>query len=366
MKIALVHDWLVNFAGAERALEAIYELFPADIYTLLKDEDALKGTLFERANIFTSFIQSFPKAKTKYRNYLPFFPFAIEQFDLSGYDIVISSSHAVAKGVLTNSNQVHICYCYTPIRYAWDLYYQYLKEANLERGIKGFLAKIVLHYIRIWDQTTANRVDHFIAISNYIARRIKKIYGKDSKVIYPPVDTESFELFTKKEDFYLTVSRMVPYKKVDIIVEAFKSMPDKKLVVIGDGPDFEKIKKIASNSKNIELLGYQKSPVVREYMQKAKAFIFAADEDFGIVPVEAQSCGTPVIAYAKGGSLETVLENKTGVFFYEQTKASLIDALKRFEKIEFDPYLIRQNALRFSKERFKKEFKDFVESVIKT
>lgn len=365
MKIALVHDWLVNFAGAERALEAIYELFPGDIFTLVKDEDALKGSLFERANIFTSFIQSFPKAKKKYRNYLPFFPFAIEQFDLSGYDVVISSSHAVAKGVLTSSNQVHICYCYTPIRYAWDLYYQYLKEANLEKGIKGLLAKIVLHYIRIWDQTTANRVDYFIAISNYIARRIKKIYGKDSKVIYPPVDTQRFELFTKKEEFYLAVSRMVPYKKIDIIVEAFKSMPDKKLLVIGDGPDFEKIKKIASGSKNIELLGYQKNSVVKEYMQKAKAFIFAADEDFGIVLVEAQSCGTPVIAYAKGGSLETVLENKTGVFFYEQTEASLIDALKRFDKMEFDPYLIRQNVLRFSKERFKKEFKDFVESVIK-
>ena len=361
MKIALVHDWLTAIAGAEKVLESIYEIYhKADIFTLIKDEEKLEGTVFEKAKIKTSFIQNLPKAKTKYRNYLPLFPLAIEQFDLTEYDVIISSSHAVAKGVLTNSNQLHICYCHTPIRYAWDLYHQYLKESNLDKGLKGWLAKYFLHKIRIWDYSTANRPDYYIANSNYVAKRIKKIYEKKATVIYPPVDVDKFEVYTQKEDFYLTASRMVPYKKIDLIVEAFSKMPDRKLIVIGDGQDFERIKKKAG--KNVELLGYQPFEVLKNYMQRAKAFIFAAEEDFGIIPVEAQACGTPVIAYRKGGATETVLDRKTGIFFEEQTVGSLVKAIKEFEKIEnsFDFSIIRKNAERFSKERFRREFKEFV------
>ncbi len=364
MKIALVHDWLMTIAGGEKVLEEIYKLYPSPIYTLVKRQDGLKGSIFEKALIHTSFIQKLPFSKTKYRSYLPFFPLAIEQFNLLEYDLIISSSHAVAKGVLTNSNQLHICYCHTPMRYAWDLYHTYLKESGLEKGIKGLIAKFILHYIRVWDYTTANRVDYFIANSKYIAKRIKKIYGRDSTVIYPPVNVDKFELYTQKEDFYITASRMVPYKKIDLIVETFSKFPDRKLVVIGDGPDFEKIKKKAG--KNVELLGYQPFEVLKNYMQKAKAFIFAAEEDFGIVPVEAQACGTPVIAYGKGGVTETVVNGKTGIFFREQTVESLIEAIKNFEEREntFDPLEIRKNAEKFSKERFKKEFKEFVDKKI--
>ncbi len=294
-----------------------------------------------------------------------FFPIAIEQFDLSEYDIIISSSHAVAKGVLTNSNQLHICYCHTPLRYAWDLYHGYLSGAGLSKGIKGIIARLILHYIRVWDVTTSNRVDYFIANSKYIARRIKKVYGRDSIVIYPPVDVDKFDVYTQKENYYLTASRMVSYKKIDLIVEAFSKIPDRKLVVIGDGPDFDKIKNKAG--KNIVFLGYQTFEVLKDYMQRAKAFVFAAEEDFGIVPVEAQACGTPVIAYGKGGSLETVIDGKTGIFFKEQTVESLLEAIKRFEQKEdsFDTIEIRKNAERFSKERFMREFKTFVEEKIK-
>jgi len=363
MKIAIVHDWIIDIGGAENCLKEIFSIYSSsDVYTLVFKKESINKLNIPIDHITSSFIQKLPMAQTKYRNYLPLFPFAIEEFDLSDYDIIISSSHAIAKGVLTNSNQLHICYCYTPIRYAWDLYPQYLKESRLYKGLKGIIAKLLLHYIRIWDYTTVNRIDYFIAISKHTARRIKKIYGKDSTIIYPPVDLEKFELSTKKEDFYLTASRMVPYKKIDLIVEAFSQMPKKRLIVVGDGPDFRKIKSKAS--QNIELLGYQPLNVLKEYMQKAKAFIFAAEEDFGILPVEAQSCGTPVIAYGRGGVLETVIENKTGVFFKEQTVEDLIHAVEYFERIKdtFDPCKIRKNVERFNKERFKREFKEFVDA----
>lgn len=365
MKTAIVHDWLVIYAGAEKPLEQILHLFPdAELYSIIDflNEDEREFILNKRAN--TSFIQNLPFAKTKYRNYLPLMPLAVEQLDLSGYDLIISSSYAVAKGVLTNSNQLHICYCHSPLRYVWDLYHQYLKESGFNKGFKDKIARLILHYVRIWDSTTANRVDHFIAISKYIAKRIKKIYGRDSTVIYPPVYVDEFELYTEKEDFYLTVSRMVPYKKIDLIAEAFSRMPDRKLVILGDGPDMGKIKSKAG--KNVEVLGYVPSKVLKDYMQRAKAFVFAAEEDFGITPVEAQACGTPVIAYGRGGVLESIIENKTGIFFKEQTVDCLTEAIKNFEEKEdtFDYNEIRKNAERFSKERFKKEFKEFVEMAI--
>lgn len=359
MRVGLVHDWLINMGGAEKVLEALCTIFPADIYTLVKDSQNLIGSPFENMEIKTSFIQKLPRAKKKYRSYLPLFPLAIEQFDLSGYDLIISSSHSIAKGVLTHAEQFHICYCHTPMRYAWDLYQQYLRESGLKSGLKGVLAKGFLHYLRIWDAHASLRVNAYIANSRYVARRIKKLYKEEASVIYPPVDVDYFSLEEKKEDFYLAASRLVPYKKIDLIVEAFSHMPDKKLVVIGDGPDMGKVKSKAK--KNIEILGYQSNETLRTYLQKAKGFVFAALEDFGILPVEAQSCGTPVIAYNKGGAAETILADKTGVFFEEQTISSLIEAIKKFEGMTFNPQEIRLHSEKFREEIFREKFQALVD-----
>lgn len=361
-KSALVHDWFYTNGGAEKVVQSFININPNfDVFGLidyLSEED--RNEIINGKAVSTSFIQNLPTSKSNHRKFLPLFPLAIEQFDLSEYDLILSSSASVAKGVLTHSNQLHICYCHSPMRYAWDLYHQYLNEANLNSGIKSWIAKYFLHKIRLWDVISTNRVDYFIANSNYIAKRIKKIYNRDAIVIYPPVNTENFELIEEKEDFYLAVSRMVPYKKMDLIVEAFSEMPDKKLIVIGDGPEFKKIKSKAT--KNIILLGYQPFEVLKEYMQKASAFVFAAEEDFGIVPVEAQACGTPVIAYGKGGSLETVIDRKTGLFFYKQTIEAIKNAIILFEesKEDFNPFIIREHALNFSTERFEKEMKEFI------
>jgi glycosyltransferase involved in cell wall biosynthesis len=361
IKVAIVHDWLVAYAGAERVLEEIINCYPdADLFSVVDFIPKNERGFLKNKPVKTSFIQKLPFAKKKYRTYLPFMPLAVEQFDLSGYDIVISSSHAVAKGVINGPDQLHISYVHSPMRYAWDLQHQYLKETGLDRGLKGWLAKRELHKLRMWDLRTANGVDHFLANSRFIARRIWKVYRREATVIYPPVDVDSFTLCEQKEGFFLTASRMVPYKKIDLIAEAFSLMPDKRLYIIGDGPDFDKVKSKAG--ANVELLGYQPFEVLRNYMQRAKAFVFAAEEDFGIVPVEAQACGTPVIAYGKGGALETVTEGETGLFFYAQTPSSIIEAVKRFEdmKDRFIPSKIREKTLRFSKDRFRQEFSSFV------
>jgi len=350
LKTALVHDWLIGRGGAEKVLEAIYALYPGPLHVLVKDKER------EFQEVRASFLQKFPFATRAYRFFLPFFPRAIEQFDLSGYDLILSSSHAVAKNVLTHANQLHICYCHTPMRYAWDLYHHYLNDVG---GIKKRVAARTLHSIRTWDSAATSRVDHFIANSHYIARRIKKVYDRDAAVIYPPVATHLFSLAKTKEEFYLTVSRLVPYKKIDLIVEAFAAMPDKKLVVIGDGPEMSKIKKKAA--KNIEILGEVPDEEVRNMMAKAKAFVFAAEEDFGIAPVEAQAAGTPVIAYGRGGVLETVRNGITGVFFEEQSVASLKDAVSLFEKRYFDPQGIQMHAQQFSERRFQDEYRTYVE-----
>jgi glycosyltransferase involved in cell wall biosynthesis len=365
MKIAIVHDWLVTYAGAERVLEQMLICFPhADVFSMVDFLDDQQRGFLQGKRAKTSFVQWLPWAKTKYRSYLPLMPLAVEQLDVSAYDVVISSSHAVAKGVLVGPDQLHVCMCYSPIRYAWDMQHQYLKESGLDAGIKGWLARWLLHKIRLWDVRTANGVDHFIAISEFISRRIQKVYRRDSQVMYPPVDVAGFELQTNKETFYLTASRMVPYKKLPLIVQAFAQMPDKQLVVIGDGPDFEKVKALAST--NVQILGYQSDAVLKDHMQRAKAFVFAAEEDFGITPVEAQACGTTVIAFGKGGALETIqgLENvqPTGVFFTEQSVPSLVDAVHLFEANmdRITPQACRANAMRFSQERFRKEFTEFV------
>ncbi len=346
MKTAIIHDWLVSMGGGEKVLQSILELYPSPIYTLVQDRK-----FFGAEAVKTSFLQKIPASARIFRNFLPLFPMAIEQFDLREYDLILSNSHAVAKGVLTGPGQLHLCYCHTPMRYAWDLYQTYMKDV---KGVKGKFAKWILHYLRNWDIGSLNRVDHFIANSRFVARRIKKLYGKEATVIYPPVATDRFGL-QPKEDFYLTVSRLVPYKRIDLIVEA---LVDKKLVVIGDGSEWKKIKNRAG--KNVEFLGHQSDEVVRDYLERAKGFIIAAEEDFGIAPVEALAARTPVIAFGKGGALETVTE-ETGVFFAEQTTQSLREAIERFEKREFDPQLLRDQAEKFSEDRFKREFKAFVE-----
>ena len=365
MKRALVHDWFYTKAGGEKVVEAISDIWSDfDYYTLIDTlNDQLRNEILKGAKTTTSFIQKLPRSKKNHRNYLELFPAAIESFDLSPYDLVISSSSSVAKGVLTNQNQLHICYCHSPIRYAWNLYFDYLNDKNLNKGIKGWYAKRVLRKIRLWDVISSNRVDFFIANSNYIAQRIKKIYNRDSVVIYPPVETEKFTLCTEKEDFYIAASRLVSYKKIDVIIEAFNQMPDKQLKIIGDGPEMKTLFKKAN--KNITFVGKVSEEDMISNLQKAKALVFAADEDFGILPVEAQCCGTPVIAFKKGGLLETVIENKTGVFFDRQIPEDIIKAVKVFESSSFDFSIIRENALRFSVDRFQREFKLFVEEKLK-
>lgn len=366
MKVAIIHEWLVTYAGSERVVEQMIACFPqAELFSLVDFLSEDERGFIAGKHATTSFIQNLPKAKSQFRNYLPLMPLAVEQFDLSSYDLIISSSHAVAKGVLVGPDQLHICMCYSPIRYAWDLQHQYLRESNLEKGLKGWITRWVLHKMRLWDVRTANAVDHFIGISHFIARRIEKAYRRNAVVIYPPVDVSAFTFQSEKEDFYLTASRMVPYKKMPMIVEAFAAMPNKRLVVIGEGAEYEKCKALAG--PNVELIGWQPFEVLKDHMQRAKAFVFAAEEDFGIAPLEAQACGTPVIAFGKGAVLETIrgldVESPTGVFFSEQTPEAIVRAVEIFEQeaTRITYTNCRENALRFSPERFRLEFGNFVE-----
>lgn len=359
MRVAIVHDWLVTNAGAEKVLKALIEIYKdADIYSLVDflddtDRETVLGGRFAK----TSFIQKLPFAKKHFRNYFPLFPKAIESFDLSSYDLIISSSWAVAKGVKKHKDQLHISYCYTPIRYAWDLYDEYTKDV---KGVKKIILKLTLRYIRRWDIKTLYRVDHFIADSKFVQERIKRTYNRDSIVIYPPVDTQNFTFSVYKDDFYLSASRLVPYKKTKLIVEAFNEMSDKKLVVIGDGEEYEAIKKIAKN--NIVVLGFCEESILIEYMQRAKAFVYAAVEDFGIVPIEAMACGTPVIALNRGATAETVVEGINGIHFEKQTKEDIANAVYRFEELEFDLLKISKNAQFYATQRFKDEIKEFINS----
>ena len=360
---AFIHDWLSGGnAGAEKVLSEMLCAKPGTpVYTLVHKPEDFKGTPLEHTEIYTSAIQHWPKGISHYRTYLPFMPYQIEQFDLTAYDTIVSSSHAVAKGVLVSAGQLHISYVHSPIRYAWDLYQQYLREANLTSGVKATLAKVALHYIRLWDHSTANRVDVFLANSEYVARRIWRTYRRPARVLYPPVDVDRFDHTRPREEFYFTMSRFVPYKKIDLIVETFTRL-GKPLVVIGAGPDFDKVKALAG--PNVELLGRQSDEVVADYMARCKAFVFAADEDFGIVPVEAQAAGAPVIAYGKGGTLETVVADQTGVFFGQQNVESLTRAVALFESKadEFDAAVIRQHAEKFRPERFRAEFTAILEA----
>lgn len=368
MRVAIIHDWFISIGGAEKVTKELLELFPsAEVFCLIDsmaptDRNYILGD--RKTN--SSLIQRLPFSKKYYRHYLPFFPYAIEQFDLRRFDLIISSSTSVAKGVLTNYNQAHICYCHSPIRYAWDLYQHYVEDAKATNKFGMPIFKVILHYIRHWDYISSQRVDHFIANSQNVANRIKKVYNRKASVIFPPVDVHNLSVIDKKEDFYVIVSRLVPYKRIDILIKAFKQMPDKKLVIIGTGPEQKRLKKLKGDSNNITMTGYLPLFEMRSYLQRARAFVFVAEEDFGITPVEAQACGTPVIAYGKGGLSETVLPGDTGIFFDGQTEKHIIDAINKFEKhgVRFNAYEIREHAVKFNAERFRSEFLESVNAIV--
>jgi glycosyltransferase involved in cell wall biosynthesis len=369
MKVAIVHEWLVTRAGSEKVAEEILGLFPqADLFTLICALPPGQDAMIRGRKVTTSFLQNLWGAKTRHRLFMPLMPIAIEQFDLSSYDLVISSSHAVAKGVITGPNQIHISYIHSPMRYAWDLQHTYLAESGLTRGFGSALARLLLHYLRIWDLRTANGPERMIANSAYIARRINKVYRRKADVIFPPVDIAAMPFSAQREDFYLAASRMAPYKRMALIVSAFARMPDKKLVVVGDGPELPLVRRIATS--NIEVLGYLDDDALREKMKRAKAFVFAAEEDFGIMPVEAQACGAPVIAFGRGGALETIAgpecPRPTGLFFAEQSEEAIVEAVRRFEADSalFTAENCRANAERFSHEAFRASFKAVVDEEI--
>jgi glycosyltransferase involved in cell wall biosynthesis len=357
---AIIHEWLVTVAGAESVLQSIHKLYPGRIYTLFHDPDALVGSPWENIQVKTSILQRFPLARKHHRLFLPLFPMAIEQFDLRQHKLIISSSYAVAKGVLNSSDQLHICYCHSPMRYVWDLTFEYLEAEGFSHGIKSFLVRLLLHYIRIWDTVSSNRVNEFVANSHYIANRIKKSYHRRAKVIYPPVDVDQFTVSEKRDDYFITLSRLVGYKRIDIIINAFNELK-LPLLIVGDGPSMKKLKAIAGPT--ITFVGHQTSDEVQKLLSRARAFVFSAEEDFGIVNVEAQASGLPVIAFGRGGALETVIDGTTGLFFYKQETQCLIDKIKEFLSTEdtFDPHEIRRNAERFPRSRFETEFKAFVD-----
>jgi len=357
--------------GGEKCLEVFCELFPqADIYTLLYDKASVSSVI-SRMPIIPSFIQHLPFALKKYRNYLPLFPSAIESFNLTGYDFILSSSHCVAKGAKKEKNAYHLCYCYTPMRYVWSFFEQYFGSYHfLKKKLVGF----VTENLKEWDLATLNRVDEFVAISRTIQKRIKDIYERESHVVYPPVDVEKFALNkdVKRENFYLCVSALVPYKRVDIIIDAFNRCPDKKIFIVGNGNLKKELERKIS-SQNIKLLGWVPEAELAALYQKAKAFIYAAEEDFGISPLEAQAAGAAVIAFGKGGVSETVVplngnsgDNPTGIFFYKQESDLLIEAIDEFEKREreFDPGRIRDNAARFGRDNFKNNFRNLIKGKI--
>ncbi|AFZ47531.1 glycosyl transferase group 1 [Cyanobacterium stanieri PCC 7202] len=364
MKTALVHEWLTPKAtgGSELVVKEILQLIDAQLYALIDFESSNPQSYLYGQNIRTSFLQHLPLSRNGVQKYLPLLPIAIEQLNLTEYDLVLSSSHAVAKGVITRPDQPHICYCHTPMRYAWDLTFDYLDRTS---AIKRFFARYFLHQLRQWDVISANRVDFFIANSHHTARRIWRCYRREAEVIYPPVQVDDFPFEAQKSDYYVTVSRLVSYKKVGLIVEAFNQL-GKPLVVIGDGPEFKQIQAIAKD--NITLLGSVDDKTLKNYLSSAKGFIYAACEDFGIAVVEAQACGTPVIAYGKGGALETVIDiqqnpqNGTGILFPSQTVESLVNAVKTFENVGFslnaENCLI--NAQKFSLRVFQQSYQRFI------
>lgn len=365
-RIAVVHDWLIDYAGAERALAEILRCFPrADLFALIDHMPESERAALGGRRAATTFMQRLPGVASGLGYYLPLMPLAIEQLELTDYDLVISSSHAVAKGVIVSPDALHVSYVYSPMRYAWDQQFNYLRDKNAGSGLKGALLRWTLHRLRIWDHRSAAGVDRFVADSHFVARRILKAYRRDSAVIYPPVDTGLFTPGGEREPYYVTVSRLMPYKRVDLLVEAFARMPGRRLLVIGAGPEYASLR--AAATANVEFAGHLPAQAVVSRLQRARAFLFAAVEDFGIAPVEAMACGTPVIALRRGGAAETVAGPEsgepTGAFFEEQSADAVAAAVEDFENrpTPISAEACRRRALGFSAERFRSEFAAFVE-----
>jgi glycosyltransferase involved in cell wall biosynthesis len=357
MKVALVHDWLANTGGAESVLWALHELYPeAPVYTLVHNPDRLPAK-FRELDVRTSFLQHLPGARTKYQRFLPLMPFAVEQFDLTGYDVVISSSHACAKGAITRPDTLHVCYCHTPMRYAWEFYHEYLEREQVGRLGRLVIAPVMTN-LRVWDYASAQRVDCFVANSTAVAARIRKHYRREATVIHPPVETGRFSSGSR-EDFFLVVSRLVGYKRVDLAVEACNRL-GAPLVVIGDGSQQAALKALAGPT--VTFLGRQPDEVVQDYFARCRALLFPGEEDFGITPVEAQAAGRPVIAFGRGGALDTVIPGETGLLFAEQTTESLTAALREFLVGEerFSAERIREHARRFDGAVFKEKMAQLV------
>lgn len=356
LKIAIVCDWLTIYAGAERVILEMHQLFPkAPIYTSLYDKEKCK--VFKDADVRESALRYLPFARKFHRLFFPLMPYAFEKMDLSEYDIVISSSHSAAKGIITKPGTLHISYCHSPMRYVWDQSHSYQNTYKAFQPLK-ILYRPILHKVRMWDRVASARVDKFIANSNYVSKRIKKYYKQDSEVLYPPVDLDTFSVGEKKRTNYLAVGRLIPYKRFDLIVEAFNKL-GLPLHVVGTGPELSKLKKMAK--ENIKFLGNISNEELREEYKNAKALIYPQIEDFGIVPLEAMASGTPVIALAKGGALETVKEKISGVFFEEQNVNALIKAVEKFKKMKFEPAKVAKSVQEFSSARFKAELLHLIE-----
>ncbi|MFH0956163.1 MAG: glycosyltransferase [Candidatus Falkowbacteria bacterium] len=359
MKVALIHDHLAQDGGAEKVLKVLAEMFPeAPIFTLLF-EPKNADKYYRHRHIETSIIQKLPGGISHYQWYMPFMPMAVEFFDLSGYDLVISDSSSFAKGVITTSHTLHICYCHTPTRYLWSDTHQYINELKYNKYFKKVIS-LVLNYIRMWDRLAADRVDEYIANSRFVAKRIKKYYKRESTVIYPPVEIEKFKISREVGDYFLIGSRLAPYKRVDLVIEACKKL-GKKLKIYGDGVDLERLKKMAKGCPSIEFLGWVDDAAKAELYSRCLAFIYPQEEDFGITAVEAMASGRPVIAYKRGGVMETVVDGITGVFFDEQTPASLAEAINNFDASKFNSEIIKQHAEKFSVSRFKNEITKYIE-----
>ncbi|HPN96439.1 MAG TPA: glycosyltransferase [Candidatus Moranbacteria bacterium] len=357
VKIALVHDYLVQYGGAERVLECFCELYPdAPIYTLVYNKKMMHGVL-ENKDIRTSFIQKFPFASSKHRIFPQVMPIAIEQFNFSKYDIVLSDSSSFAKGVITGPETLHICYMHTPMRYAWDDCHKYTQDFYFPGFIKK-LVPLAMNYLRLWDRISAERVDRFIANSRFVAKRIKKYYKKESEIIHPPVNFDDFFVNEKTGNYFLMVGRLIAYKRFDIAIKAFNRLK-LPLKIIGRGPELKRLQKIAGPT--IEFLGRVPDEDLAKYYSQCRAFIFPQEEDFGIVAIEALASGRPLIAFRGGDIPEHIEENKDGIFFDNQTAEDIVAAVGRFEKIEFDSVSIREKARKFDKSAFKNKIKDYVE-----
>jgi glycosyltransferase involved in cell wall biosynthesis len=367
MRVAVIHDWLVPMTGAERVLEQILTIYPeADVFTAVDFLPPEHRHRLRGARVFPSFIQRMPGARKHIWKYVPLMPLAMEQFDLRAYDLIVSNSHAVAKGVIVHPHQVHVCYLLSPMRFAWDLQPLYLAAHGYERGARGVVARLAFAWLRHWDFATSARVDAFVSISRYVARRAEQAYGRPSSIIPPPVDIDFYVPGGRRDDFYVAASRLTPFKNIEAIVTAFRELPDRRLIVVGDGPEAERIRRVMP--PNVRLLGYQSDEVLRDHLQRARAFIFAAPEDFGLIMGEAQACGTPVIALRRGGAVDIVRDtdpDRTGVLFDGDEPSAIAAAVRRFEALPpIDAHACRASAERFDPAGFRERLRREVDAVV--